>query len=75
MSDSIYKIQCARCHAVMETTTPPKEKHFYLCNCCQMGWKDIESKLIGHTYQDELNKALVNYVNSKPWSVGGSLNI
>ena len=60
-----YKVKCNRCTKGIETTTPPSNKMTgFLCNSCHLGWKDIESKLVGHTYADEMRDAFIQYVNS-----------
>ena len=60
-----YLLKCNRCTKAIETTTKPGPKMSgFLCNSCHMGWKDIEAKLIGHTYADEMREAFITYVNS-----------
>ena len=63
----IYRIPCSKCGLLIETITKPITTG-YLCNKCHLQWKDIEGKMVGHSYQDELNKAFIKFVNAPPWS-------
>lgn len=63
-SKPIHVVQCARCTTRIETyTTPGPKINAFLCNNCHLKWKDIETRLIGHAYQDEMRKAFIDFVN------------
>lgn len=63
-----YLLQCSRCKVGIETFTEPAHKmNGFLCNSCWLKWKDIEAKLLGHVYEDEMRKAFIHFVNSMPF--------
>lgn len=64
----IYRVACSKCGCKIETITEPKTTGF-LCNSCHLQWKAIEKKMVGHSYQDELEKAFMKFVNERPWTV------
>ena len=63
----IYSVTCSKCGLLIETVTKPITTGF-LCNSCHLQWKSIESRMIGHSYQDELNARFIKFVNEQPWS-------
>ena len=65
----VYNLKCARCERLIESYTEPGPKiSCFLCNSCALGWKEKQDKLLGHTYEDEMRKAFIEYVNTKPWT-------
>lgn len=60
----VFMLQCTRCKISIEShTTPAPRMTAFLCNPCHLKWKEIESKMIGHAYEDEMRKAFVNFMN------------
>lgn len=61
---SVYVLQCIRCTVRIETFTQPGPKmNAFLCNNCHLKWKEIESKYLGHVYEDEMRKKFIDFVN------------
>ena len=64
-----YKLECTRCNTLIESHTKPGSKMTcFLCNSCHLKWKEIEDRMIGRCYEDEMRKAFINYVETKPRS-------
>lgn len=60
----IYTVQCTRCRVPIETFTEPAPKMTaFLCNPCHLKWKEIENKMVGHAYEDEMRKAFISFMN------------
>jgi hypothetical protein len=60
----LYAIPCTRCGVKLEVQTLPlKRMTCILCNSCHMKWKEIEEKLVGHVYEDEMRKAFISFMN------------
>lgn len=64
-AQQLYVLQCGRCKASIETVTKPAPRmNFFLCNSCSLKWKEIQDKMVGHAYEDEMRKAFINFVNT-----------
>lgn len=64
-----YTVKCSRCEQLIEFYNKPGPKMTcFLCNNCHLKWKEIEDRMIGHSYADEMRKAFVNFVETKPWT-------
>jgi len=35
----------------------------FLCNNCDLKWKEIAKKMKGHSYDDDVRKAFIRFVN------------
>ena len=65
----IYTLRCAKCEIYVEVETRPAPKmNGFLCNMCWMKWEDTKRKLEGKTYADEMRRAFINFINTRPWT-------
>jgi hypothetical protein len=57
-------IRCSRCYTGITTTSEISPKMTcFLCNSCDLRWKEIEGKLKGHSHKDDVRKAFIRFVN------------
>lgn len=57
-------VKCTRCTVPIEFTNELNPKiTCFLCNSCDLRWKEIENRLLGHTYSDEMRKAFIKFIN------------
>ncbi len=60
----VYMLQCTRCKIPIESHTLPSPKMTaFLCNPCHLKWKEIENRMVGNSYEDEMRKAFVSFMN------------
>ena len=65
----VYYLKCSRCEKNIESFTKPAPKmSCFLCNSCFMLWKEKESKLLGHAYEDEMRAQFIKFIEIKPWT-------
>ena len=57
-------VKCTRCYVPITTTSEiSPSMTAFLCNNCDLKWKEIAKKMKGHSYDDDVRKAFIRFVN------------